>query len=275
MSDRTIISPQYANSLNGLFQGSANLDVGNITANKVTIDSSNAGSDYSLTCYSNTLAISSDASTTANVQIGNPSTYVQLSCPSSNTLQVPQLLLSNSATPVLIKPLSAANYLGLVNPATGTNTASVQGGTFNALTSVTSPLYNISNGAQNVDITLNSQFINIPFNIAANQSFVDAAAFSGGIYTDTYPANVTLPPNGTSAITIVIPWNPYTNWTTDTVTIMPTYISDYPTGTQSLVLVQLSTTQLQITFNTINANVTQPSVIHSINYMAVAQAQSI
>ena len=269
-ADRTIISPQNANSLNALFSGTGNIDLGTVVANKVTIDSSNTNNDYSLTSYSNALSISCPDTVNANIQIGNSVDYVQLRCPDVNVLQVPQLQLSNTSGTVQIKPITT-DYLGLVNTSTGANTASVQGGTFNALTSVTSPTYNIfaSNGA-NTNITFNGtgEYVDIPSSIYVHNA-CNAGTFGAGIYSDQYVSNPirNLPPSGTSQYIFTISWNPVANWTVDTINPIFTYVSDYPIVTNSFSFLKINDYQLQITLNTSNGSGTQPTNIYSINFV--------
>jgi hypothetical protein len=175
-----------------------NVTIGNILADKVTINSSNTANDYSLTSYSNALSISCPNSITPLIQFGNSNDYVQLSCPADNTLQLPTLQLSNSSGVVQIKPITT-DYIGLVNTSTGLNTASVQGGTFNALTSVTTPTLNLaaSNGA-NTNITYDGTGINFSEGIIA-------PTYSGGI--GMLRTNLSVPqilPNSSATLIAVI-----------------------------------------------------------------------
>lgn len=272
MSDRTILNPQYANSLNQLFSGSGSIDVANVVANKVTIDSSNTGNDYSLTSYSNALSVSCPDGIIPTLQFGSGADYVQIKCPTDNVLQTTALQLTNSTSSVLIQPLTAPNYIGLVNPSTGTNTASVQGGTFNALTSVTSPTYNIfdpSNG-DNTNITFNGtgDYIDVPSSMFVNKSMA-AANFQGGLYSGQYVSNPirSIPPSGTSTYTFNIPWNPSDGWVVSTITPLFTYVSDYPIATNTVALVANGLYQLQITIQVSNGSGTQPTNLYSINYL--------
>lgn len=275
MSDRTILNPQNANSLNGLFTGSGNLDLNSLTTNLITLDSitpAPSNTDYTINSYSNVIAITAgSASIPPIIQLTNSVDTVQISCPADDILQVPQLQLSGSDTPVLIKPLSADNYIGLVNPVTGTNTASVQGGTFNALTNFTGTTYNIyaSNG-NNTDITFNGtgNYVDIPSSMYVHNA-CNAGTFGGGIYSDQYVSNPirTLPPSGTSQYIFTIPWNPVANWTVDTINPIFTYVSDYPISTTSYSFLAISDYQLQITLNTANGSGTQPTNIYSINFI--------
>jgi hypothetical protein len=273
MSDRTILNPQNANALNGLFTGAGNLDLNSLTTNEIILDSLNNTSDYTLNSYSNVMAITArSTSIPPIIQLTNSVDTVQLSCPDNKILGVPQLLLSDSATPVLIKPLSAANYIGLVNPATGTNTASVQGGTFNALTGVTSPNYNIysSNGQGNIDITFVNpgNYLDITSSMYVHNA-CNAGTFGGGIYSDQYVSNPirVLPPSGTSQYIFTIPWNPIANWTVNTINPIFTYVSAYPVVTQGYSFLAISDYQLQITLDTANGSGTQPNSINSINFI--------
>jgi hypothetical protein len=275
-ADRTILSPQNANALNGLFTGAGNLDLNSLTTNQITLDSLSpapGNTDYTINSYSNVMAITvGNASIPAIIQLTNSVDTAQIACPDNNVIGVPQLLLSDSATPVLIKPLSAPNYLGLVNPATGTNTASIQGGTFNALTSVTSPIYNIvsSNGQGNINITFVNpgNYLDITSSMYVHHA-CNAGTFGGGIYSDQYVSNPirVLPPSGTSQYVFTIPWNPVANWTVDTINPIFTYVSDYPIATTSYSFLAISDYQLQITLNTSNGSGTQPTSIYSINFI--------
>jgi hypothetical protein len=265
MSDRTVLNPQYANSLNGLFQGSANLDVGNVLANKVTIDSSNAGSDYSLTCNSNTLLILSDASTTANVLIGNPSTNVTLSCPYNGALKVPQLEINNNNGNVATLSAISTDYLSL-------NGGNLQGANLNATESIA--CYGIltmasTQGSCGIQYTYPYVTIGSPLSVTG---YISAPNYTGGIYNDAYTLQPTraIPVSGTSAVVVLIPWYPTENWTTDTVTVVQSYISDYPINTQSVGLVKVSSGQLQITFNTYNSY-GATSNLYSVNFIVMNQ----
>jgi hypothetical protein len=278
MSDRTVLNPQYAttNSLNSLFSGSGSIDLGNVLANKVTIDSTNNDNDYSLTCYSNTLSIGCPATITPSVQIGNSNQYVQLKCPSTNILKIPSLQLANSTNSVLIQPLSAPNYIGLVDTATNTNTASVQGGTFNALTSVTTPLLNLfATNGDNTNITFNGtgDYINVPSSMYVNKS-MSAGNFTGGLYSGQFTTNPprSVPPSGTSQYVFNIPWNPAPDWTVDTVIPLFTFTSDYPTVVNSYALVANGVYQIQISLNVSNGSGTQSSNIYAINYLIMNNA---
>lgn len=264
-ADRTILNPQYANSLNNLFNGNGNIDLGNVLANKVTLDSSTAGSDYSLTCYGNTLAVSCDSSTTANIQIGNPSTYVTLKCPSSNTLKIPELQVNSETGNVVTLSAISTDYLSL-------NGGNLQGANLNATEGVQcAGALNISDSQGSSDIVYTYPYltINTPLSVG---NYINAPYFAGGMYSDAYTLQPprAIPVSGTSAITILIPWNPTANWVVDTITVVQSYISDYPISTQSLGLVKVGSNQLQITFNTFNAN-SQPSNLYSVNYMVVNQ----
>jgi hypothetical protein len=275
MSDRTILNPQYSNSLNNLFNGTGDIDLGTVVVNKLTVDSSNNDNDYSLSCYSNTLAVNCPTTITPSFQIGNSNQYVQLKCPTTGVLQTKGLQLTDTPGTVLIKPI-ATNYIGLVDTTAGTNTASVQGGTFNALTSITSPSYNIfaSNG-NNTDITFDGtgNFINIPSNLFVNQS-MSAGNYQGGLYSGKYVSNPirTIPPSGTSTYTFNIPWNPTTGWVVDTITPLFTYVSDYPIATNTIALVANGIYQLQITIQVSNGSGTQPTNLYSINYIIMNNA---
>jgi len=271
MSDRSILNPQYANSLNNLFNGTGNIDLGNIVVNKLTVDSSNTGNDYSLTSYSNALSVSCPDGFIPTLQFGSGADYVQIKCPTDNVLQTTALQLTDASGSVLIKPITD-NYIGLVNTTTGTNTASVQAGIFNALTEVTSPSYNIfsSNGQGNIDITFVNpgNYLNIPSSMFVNKS-MSAANYQGGLYSGQFTTNPprTLPPSGTSQYVFNIPWNPSEGWTVNTIIPLFTFSSDYPIVINSYSLVANGIYQLQITLNTSNGSGTQSSNIYAINYI--------
>jgi len=276
MSDRTILNPQYSNSLNNLFNGTGNIDLGNIVVNQLTVDSSNTGNDYLLTSYSNQLAITSPTGVIGKLQLGNPDDYVQLACPDLGVLQTTALQLTDTPGSVLIKPITT-NYIGLVDTATNTNTANIQAGTFNALTEVTSPSYNIfsSNGQGNIDITFVNpgNYLNIPSSVLVGKS-MSAVNYQGGLYYAQYissPIRV-LPPSGTSQYVWNIPWNPSDGWTINTITPIFTFVSDYPTAINSYVLNANGLYQLQITLNVSNGSGTQPSTINAINYIIMNNA---
>lgn len=276
MSDRTILNPQYSNSLNALFNGTGNIDLGNVVVNQLTIDSSNTGNDYTLTSYSNALSIACPNAITPLIQFGNSDNYVQLSCPADNTLELDALQFSDSTGTVIIKPITG-NYIGLVNPSTNTNTGCVQGGTFNALTSVTSPTYNIFDPANgdNTNITFNGtgDYIDVPSSMFVNKS-MSAGNYQGGLYSGQYTTNPprTLPPSGTSQYVFNIPWNPALNWTVNTIIPLFSFSSDYPTVLNSYALVANGIYQLQITLNLSNGSGTQSSNIYAINYLIMNNA---
>lgn len=273
MSDRTILNPQYSNSLNALFSGTGSIDLGTVVANKVTIDSSNTNNDYSLTSYSNALSISCPNGFIPTLQFGSGDDYVQLRCPADNVLQTTALQLTDTSGSVQIKPITD-NYLGLVNTSTGANTGNIQGGTFNALTSVTSPTYNIfdDNNGANTNITFNGQgrYVDLPASLYVHNA-CNAGTFGGGLYAGQFTTNPprVLPPSGTSQYVFNIPWNPALNWTVDTITPIITYVSDYPTVTQGIGLVANGIYELQIIIDTSNGSGTQPSTISSINYLII------
>jgi hypothetical protein len=271
MSDRTILNPQYANSLNSLFTGSGNLSLNNVTTNHLAFNSLTTGTSYNIDCYSNDLSINSgSASVIPSLQLTNSDVGVIIQCPTDNVLQTTALQLNNSSGTVLIKPITT-NYLGLVDTATDTNTGCVQGGTFNALTSVTTPILNLaaSNGT-NTDITYNGNglFVNVPTSMYVNNS-MSAGNYQGGLYSGQYTTNPprTLPPSGTSQYVFNIPWNPTAGWTVDTIIPLFTFASDYPTVINSYSLVANGLYQLQITLNTSNGSGTQSSNIYAINYL--------
>jgi len=270
MSDRSILNPQYANSLNSLFNGTGNIDLGNVVVNKLTVDSSNTGNDYSFTSYSNALSVSCPNGFVPTLQFGSGADYVQIQCPADNVLQTTALQLTDSSGSVLIKPITD-NYIGLVNTTTGTNTANIQGGTFNALTEVISPSYNIfATNGNNTDITFDGtgNFINIPSNMYVNQS-MSAGNYQGGLFSQkliTNPIRV-LPPSGTSTYVFTIPWNPTPNWVVGTIVPIFSYVSDYPVATNTYSLNAPNTYQLEISVQTSNGSGTQPNTIYSINYI--------
>jgi len=270
MSDRTILNPQYANSLNQLFSGTGSIDLGTVVANKVTIDSSNTNNDYSLTSYSNALSISCPDGIIPTIQFGSGADYVQIKCPADNVLQTTAVQLSDTPGTVLIKPITT-NYLGLVNTATNTNTGCVQGGTFNALTSVATPLINLfATNGNNTDITFNGtgNYIDVPSSMFVNKS-MSAGNYQGGLYSGQYTTNPVrvIPPSGTSTYTFNIPWNPTDGWVVSTITPLFTYVSDYPIATNTVALVANGLYQLQITIQVSNGSGTQPTNLYSINYL--------
>jgi hypothetical protein len=272
MSDRTILNPQYSNSLNNLFTGSGNLSIDTLTTNHALFNSLTTGTSYNIDCYSNDLSINSgSASVIPSLQLTNAEVGVILQCPANNVLQTTAIKLANTSGNVLIEPITT-DYLGLVNTTTNTNTGNIQGGTFNALTSVTSPVYNIfdASGGANTDITFNGTgaFINIPSNLYVNQS-MSAGNYQGGLYSGQFTTNPprTLPPSGTSQYVFNIPWNPTANWTVDTIIPLFTFSSDYPTIINSYSLVANGSYQLQITLNTSNGSGTESSNIYAINYL--------
>jgi len=277
MSDRTDLNTQYAttNSLNNLFSGSGSIDLGTVLANKLTIDSSNTGNDYSLTSYSNALSVSCPNGITPTIQFGSANDYVQLKCPADNVLQTTALQLTDTSGSVLVKPITT-NYLGLVNTTTNTNTGNIQGGTFNALTEIISPSYNLfATNGNNTDITFNGNgnFIDIPSSMFVHNS-MSASNFQGGLYSGQYTTNPVrvIPPSGTSTYTFNIPWNPSEGWVVDTITPLFTYVSDYPIATNTVALVANGIYQLQITIQVSNGSGTQPTNLYSINYLIMNNA---
>jgi hypothetical protein len=275
MSDRTILNPQYANSLNNLFNGTGDIDLGNIVVNKLTVESSNNDNDYSLSCYSNTLAVNCPATITPSFQIGNSNQYVQLKCPTTGVLQTKGLQLTDTSGTVLIKPITT-NYIGLVDTTTGTNTANIQAGTFNALTELTTPLINLfATNGNNTDITFNGtgNYVDVPSSMYVNQS-MNAANYQGGFYSGQFTTNPprTLPPAGTSQYIFNVPWNPKSGWTVNTIIPIFTFSSDYPIAINSYSLVANGLYELQITLNTSNGSGTQPTFIYAINYLLMNNA---
>jgi hypothetical protein len=266
MSDRSILNPQYSNSLNALFSGTGNVDLGTVVANKVTIDSANNDNDYSLTCFSNALVITCPVAATPNVQIGNANQYVQLKCPATGVLKVPQLEVNSGDGNAVTLSAIATDYLSL-------NGGNIQGANLNATEGIAcaGPL-NMSDTQGNMNIQFTYPYLTIGSPLSVT-GYINAPYFSGGMYSDviTYNPPRSVPASiGTSAIIALIPWNPTANWTVDTVTAVQNYVSDYPLTTTSIGLVKVGTNQLQITFNTQNTNA-QPSNLYSASFIIVNQ----
>jgi hypothetical protein len=264
MSDRTILDPQYANSLNGLFNGTGDIVINDITAEKVTLQSQNTGSNYQLGCYNSLLSINTGSSNvTPQVQLTNGgNNSVTLSVPDNNVLQMPELQLSNS---------------------------------------VTSPIYNISGGGSNVDITYNGIGVVIPTELIIGvpgsqvtltcptqnllqffgqlncntmqvSSGISSAYYTGGLYNSVL--NIS-PPTAIQTSTshqffVELYWNPAANWTTDTITVIPSYTCDYPVNTTDITLNQTGSTALQIVFTVFNSY-GAASNVYAINYVVLNQ----
>jgi hypothetical protein len=266
-ADRTIISPQYANSLNGLFDGDAVLDVNQLYASSVIMKSVNTGSNYSLGCYSNVFEINSGSTaTTPVVQItdgngGNQNAYITV--PSNNVIRVENLQVGTSNANVTLTCPSQNELEFFGNLACNT---------ISTVTQISSPSVNIEQtGGGGSAMTYNGTAVVIPSALSVS-SYAFASTFTGGLYNDAYALQPprAIPVSGTSAITLLIPWYPTENWTTDTVTVVQSYISDYPINTQSIALAKVGSGQLQITFNTFNSY-SQPSNLYSINYIVMNQ----
>jgi hypothetical protein len=254
----------------------------------------NTGSNYSFGCYSNLLSINSGStSTTPVIQItdgngGNQS--VNLTVPANNTLAVPTI----SASTVVIESGNSqpsynlswnSNILAVNSGSTGVSPAlQLTNNSYSAtLTCPSNGILRTSNlqvgnSSANVTLTCPSQnvlefFGQLNCNTMSIVSGISSPSYTGGIYNDAYALQPprAIPVSGTSAITLIIAWNPTANWTTDTVTVVQSYISDYPINTQSLGLVKVGSNQLQITFNTFNSY-SQPSNLYSINYIVMNQS---
>lgn len=280
MSDRTILSPQYANSLNGLFDGTGDLEVNTITTERVTLQSQNTGSNYQLGCYNSLLSINTgDSTVTPEIQLtnGGGGESITLSVPTNNVLRMSALNLYNpsNGSNVTIQPIAnSTNYLGLVNTANGTNTGNIQAGTFNALTSVTSPIINVFNevgGNANITFDGTSQAIVMPSNLSV-AGYTFASTFTGGLYNNAFNLSPPTPiqPSTSHQVTVSLPWYPSANWTTDTITVMPTYTCDYPLNTTAITLNQTGAGELQIVFTIFNSY-GAASNLYAVNYVVLNQ----
>jgi hypothetical protein len=263
-ADRTILSPQYANSLNGIFDGSGDILVNNITTERVTLQSQNTGSNYQLGCYNSLLSI--------NTGSGNVTPQVQLTNGNNNsaTLSVP-----------------ANDYL--------------QGGTFKALNAVTSPIYNISGGGENIDITYNGTGVTIPSELTIGasgsqvtltcylqnlleffgqlncntiqaSSSISSPYYTGGLYNSVLNISppIAIQTSTSHQFFVEFYWNPIANWTTDTITVIPSYTCDYPVNTTDITLNQTGSTSLQIVFTVFNSFLAASNV-YAINYAVFNQ----
>jgi len=256
MSARTILNPPIS-----LSSGNAEIDV-----SQVAISSSNGGVDYSLTSYSNTLSIACPTTATPTIQIGNTNDYVQLKCPSDNTLQLPQLQVNSETGNVVTLSAISTDYLSL-------NGGNLQGANLNATAGVQcAGTLNMSDSQGSADIVYTYPYltINTPLGVG---NYVNAPYYTGGLYN---AIEVFSPPRaipaytGTSDVIVVIPWNPTANWTTTTVTVVQSLVTDYPTVVTGVGLVKISSNQLQITFFTANTG-TQPSNLYSVSYIVANQ----
>lgn len=277
-ADRTILSPQYANSLNGLFDGSGDLEVNRITTEGLTLQSQNTGSNYGLGCYNSLLSINTGSTTvTPEIQLTNGAggESITLSVPTNNVLRMPALNLYNpsNGNNVTIQPITTG-YLGLVNTADGTNTGNIQGGTFNAIDRFYGTTYNVYDtvgGNANITFDGTSQAIVMPSNLSV-AGYAFASTFTGGLYNNAFNLSPPTPiqPSTSHQVTVSLPWYPSENWTTDTITVMPTYTCDYPLNTTAITLNQTGAGELQIVFTIFNSY-GAASNLYAVNYVVLNQ----
>jgi hypothetical protein len=276
MSDRTILNPQYANSLNGLFNGTSDLNLNDVTADRVILKSQNTGSNYQLGCYNSLLSINTgDSTVTPEVQLtnGGGGESITLSVPTNNVLRMSALNLYNpsNGNNVSIEPIGD-NMIGLINTSDNSNKGNIQAGTYFAINSIQSPIYNISGSSSNINVTYNNTAVEIPASLSVS-GYTFSSAFTGGLYCDalTLSPPRTIQTSQSTQVQVNIPWYPSLNWTTDTICVMPTYISDYPLNTTAITLAQSGQGQLQIVFTILNS-FGAASNLYAINYVVLNQA---
>ena len=202
---RTILDPQYANDLTGLFNGTTAIDVSTIDANVVSISGSGSTSAPSLSTNSaNNLVVSTTPTSGLTISNANGNTTLQqevgyLEC--SSTLDAPILQISGggATTKPFISTNSANSFV--VSTATGAGlTLSNASGAFGL---VPQPGYLASSG------TLDAPIIQIsgggatvkPF-ISTNSAnnFVVSTPNSSGITISTPAGNGTLSVNSSNQL---------------------------------------------------------------------------
>jgi hypothetical protein len=116
MSDRTILNPVNANSLNGIFNGSGTISVQNINASAIATASISASGSvgfvapsseaYAMFNNNNILVVKGvDTTITPTLQLTNTTNTVSLSCPSNGVLQTTGVQLTDTSGSVLVKPI--------------------------------------------------------------------------------------------------------------------------------------------------------------------------
>jgi len=160
MSDRSILSPQNANALNGLFDGSGTIDTGNITAASIELINGNSGGITFDT--PGTLTITRNVSDSLNefdfVAI-NPTTvngmnfYVaQNTAVTATTL--PKLAIST--TGIAVNGTCNATSLGVVNGANSISLTSTTPGTLVVGGTCNASALGITNGVNIISLSCTS-----------------------------------------------------------------------------------------------------------------------
>jgi len=271
MSDRTILNPANANSLNGLFNGSTPISVSTLTVGfppNDTVLSSNAPDSLivagtvtatgGITAQSGVCQLGLGANsvlltgTTGNVSVGGGVTAFGAQI--NGTCNATAFGVTNGANAVALQCLSPT-------------VLSVGG-------SVSSTEVEITNGANSVNLTCTAANT-LTLNAGAGSTFVvggniQGVSFTGGIVAGTYNIPTSVGGNSGATITFPVTFAPEPDW--DVAYAFPqfTLTTSYGIGISSIALSKSSATTLTATLNVYNA-FNNAQTVTSVNYLFVYQ----